>query len=99
MSQSRRDFLKSSAAAGAAGYAMSMAANSYAQVPGANDRIGIAFLGVGGRCQQHIDVILAPASATSRMSPPSPSAMSGTAIRSSAAVTAAVCIPPPSAAA
>jgi predicted dehydrogenase len=59
MSQSRRDFLKTSAAAGAAGYAMTMAAKSYAQVQGANNRIGIAFLGVGGRCQQHIDEILA----------------------------------------
>jgi predicted dehydrogenase len=59
MSQSRREFLKTTAAVGAAGYAMTMSAKSYAQVPGANNRIGIAFLGVGGRCQQHIDVILA----------------------------------------
>ena len=58
MSQSRRDFLKTTAAAGAAGYAMTMAAKNYAQVPGANNRIGIGFLGVGGRCQQHVDVIL-----------------------------------------
>jgi predicted dehydrogenase len=59
MSQTRRDFLKTTAAAGAAGYAMTMAAKSYAQVPGANNRVGIAFLGVGGRCQQHVDVVLA----------------------------------------
>src|SRR5438309_3844570 len=58
MGQNRRDFLKTSAAAGVASYAMNMAAKSYAQVYGANERIGIAFLGVGGRCQQHIDVIL-----------------------------------------
>ncbi|MCI0378817.1 MAG: Gfo/Idh/MocA family oxidoreductase [Gemmataceae bacterium] len=55
----RRDFLKASAAAGVASAAMSMSAKSYAQVQGANGRIGVAFLGVGGRCQQHIDVILA----------------------------------------
>ncbi len=56
MSQTRRDFLKTAAAAGAAGYAMTMDAKSYAQVAGANERIGVAYLGVGGRCQQHIDV-------------------------------------------
>src|SRR5262245_51874132 len=51
----RRDFLKTTAAGAAA---LSLTASSYAKVAGANDRIGIAFLGVGGRCQQHIDVIL-----------------------------------------
>ncbi|HZT82537.1 MAG TPA: Gfo/Idh/MocA family oxidoreductase, partial [Gemmataceae bacterium] len=51
----RRDFLKTSAAGAAA---LSLAASTYANIKGANDRIGIAFLGVGGRCQQHIDVIL-----------------------------------------
>src|SRR6478735_5027800 len=55
----RRDFLKVSALSGVAGSAMTMNAASYGQVAGANERIGIAFLGVGGRCQQHIDVILA----------------------------------------
>lgn len=59
MSHDRRDFLKASAAAGATAYAMNMTAQSYAQVRGANERIGIAFLGVGGRCQQHVDVVLA----------------------------------------
>src|SRR5687767_9433114 len=54
----RRDFIKGSVAAGAAAYAMNMSAKSYGQVNGANNRVGIAFLGVGGRCQQHIDVIL-----------------------------------------
>jgi predicted dehydrogenase len=51
----RRDFIKTGAAGAAA---MSLTAASYARVSGANDRIGLAFLGVGGRCQQHIDAIL-----------------------------------------
>ena len=54
----RRDFLKSTAAGVAATGALSLSAKSYAQVQGANGRIGLAFIGVGGRCQQHIDVIL-----------------------------------------
>ena len=57
MEPNRRNFLQS--AAGAATVAMTMNAKNYGQVAGANERIGIAFLGVGGRCQQHIDVILA----------------------------------------
>ncbi|MBN9523089.1 Gfo/Idh/MocA family oxidoreductase [bacterium] len=52
---SRRSFLASTAAAGAA---LHLTAKSYSQVAGANGRIGVGFLGVGGRCQQHIDVIL-----------------------------------------
>jgi predicted dehydrogenase len=51
----RRDFLKASAAAGAA---LSLTAASAKRVYGANERLSIGFLGVGGRCQQHIDVIL-----------------------------------------
>ena len=51
----RRGFLKTTAAAGAA---LSLSAASYAKVKNANEKINIAFLGVGGRCQQHIDVIL-----------------------------------------
>jgi predicted dehydrogenase len=51
----RRDFLKG-AAAGAT--ALALTAASARRVYGANDRIRIGFLGVGGRCQQHIDVIL-----------------------------------------
>jgi predicted dehydrogenase len=51
----RRTFIQS-AAAGAT--ALSLAPQSYGRVLGANDRIGIAFLGVGGRCQQHVDVVL-----------------------------------------
>ena len=59
MKPDRRDFIRSAAAAGAATAAMNMSAKSYAQVAGANNRLNIAFLGVGGRCQQHIDTILA----------------------------------------
>jgi predicted dehydrogenase len=51
----RRDFLKSTAAGAAA---LSLTAASYARVAGANENLRIGFLGVGGRCQQHIDVIL-----------------------------------------
>src|SRR5688572_8021489 len=58
MNSDRRDFIKTSVLTGAATAAMSMNAASYGQVAGANGRIGVAFLGVGGRCQQHIDVIL-----------------------------------------
>jgi predicted dehydrogenase len=58
MEPNRRTFLQSTAAA-AATTALALDAKTYAQAPGANERIGIAFLGVGGRCQQHIDVILA----------------------------------------
>jgi predicted dehydrogenase len=54
-SVNRRAFLATSAAAGAA---LSLSAKSYAKVGGANGKINIAFLGVGGRCQQHLDVIL-----------------------------------------
>ena len=53
----RRDFLKVSAVAGVASAAMTMKASSYDDVAGANERINLAFLGVGGRCQQHIDII------------------------------------------
>lgn len=53
----RRDFLKTgTAAAGASAVVLSAA--GYNKVLGANERIGIGFLGVGGRCQQHLDVIL-----------------------------------------
>ena len=53
--------LGATAAAGvaAAATAMTLDAKTYAQAGGANNRINLAFLGVGGRCQQHIDVILA----------------------------------------
>jgi predicted dehydrogenase len=51
----RRDFMKA-AAVGAA--AATLPASSYGKVLGANDRIGVAFLGVGGRCQAHIGHVL-----------------------------------------
>jgi predicted dehydrogenase len=52
---SRRGFMKASAVAGAA---VSLPAASYAKVLNANENLRVAFVGVGGRCQQHIDVIL-----------------------------------------
>lgn len=51
----RRTFLQTTAVASAA---MTLPAASYAKVAGANGKINIAFLGVGGRCQQHVDVAL-----------------------------------------
>ncbi len=50
----RRNFLKTTASASA----LALTATSYAKVAGANDKLRIGFLGVGGRCQQHIDEIL-----------------------------------------
>src|SRR5215468_4295823 len=50
----RRDFLKATAAGAAA---LSLTAASAKRVYGANERIGVAFLGVGGRCQAHLDII------------------------------------------
>lgn len=49
----RRGFIQ--AAAGSAAVALSP--RSYGRVLGANDRIGVGFIGVGGRCQAHIKVI------------------------------------------
>jgi len=55
----RRDFLKTGATGAAVGATvLTLDAASYAKVRGSNDRIHIGFLGVGGRCQQHIDVVL-----------------------------------------
>jgi predicted dehydrogenase len=51
----RRDFVKTGVAAGAA---MAFTAASYDRVLGANENLRVAFVGVGGRCQQHVDVIL-----------------------------------------
>jgi len=50
----RRTFLKGSAAAGAA---LAFTAASAKRVYGANERIGVGFVGVGGRCQAHLDII------------------------------------------
>jgi predicted dehydrogenase len=54
-SVNRRHFLKTTAAGASA---LALPAASYAKVVGANGKVRIGFLGVGGRCQQHIDVIL-----------------------------------------
>jgi predicted dehydrogenase len=50
----RRDFLKASAAGAAA---VAFTAASYQRVYGANERIGVGFVGVGGRCQAHLNII------------------------------------------
>src|SRR5437660_12845233 len=50
----RRDFLRTTAAGATA---LSLTAASASRVLGANDRIGVAFLGVGGRCQEHIGIV------------------------------------------
>jgi predicted dehydrogenase len=57
MKSNRRGFLKATAASAATASVASLTAKSYANVRRANERIGIAFLGVGGRCQQHIDIL------------------------------------------
>jgi predicted dehydrogenase len=49
----RRGFLGATAVAGTA---LTMTAKSYGKVLGANGKINVAYIGVGGRCQQHIDV-------------------------------------------
>jgi predicted dehydrogenase len=54
MSADRRDFLKGAAAAGAA---LTLNAASYARVTGANGTIRVGFIGVGGRCQAHVDLV------------------------------------------
>jgi predicted dehydrogenase len=54
-SVNRRAFIAASTAAVGA---MSLPAASYARVKAANEKLKIAFLGTGGRCQQHIDVIV-----------------------------------------
>src|SRR5262245_33661954 len=50
----RRDFIKTSAAVGTA---LALSATTASRVYGANERIGVAFVGVGGRCQAHLDII------------------------------------------
>src|SRR4051812_5288231 len=52
---SRRGFIAATAATAGA---LSLSAKSYAKVAGANEALRVGFLGVGGRCQQHVDVIL-----------------------------------------
>src|SRR5437899_5677634 len=50
----RRDFLKTTAVGATA---LSLTAASAERVLGANERIGVAFVGTGGRCQEHIGII------------------------------------------
>jgi predicted dehydrogenase len=50
----RRDFLKNSASVAAG---LTLTAASAGRVLGSNERIGVAFLGAGGRCQAHIEVV------------------------------------------
>ncbi len=52
----RREFLGKTGSL-LAGSALAMAANSYARVIGANDRIRIAQLGCGGRSQGHVNMV------------------------------------------
>ena len=58
MQLDRRNFLHAAATSDVASSATNFITESYAQVAGANERVCIAFLGVGGRCQQDIDPIL-----------------------------------------
>ncbi len=51
----RRNFLKASAAGATA---LTLTAASASRVYGANERVGVAFIGTGGRSQAHLDVIL-----------------------------------------
>ena len=53
---SRRDFIKTSAAALAAASVFSVPYISRGTVRGANDRIGIGFIGAGGRSDAHMDM-------------------------------------------
>src|SRR2546421_9242825 len=50
----RRDFLKTTAVGATA---LSLTAASAERVLGANERIGVAFIGTGGRCQEHIGIL------------------------------------------
>ncbi len=51
----RRGFLKTTAVGASA---LALSAASYERAIGANEALRVGFLGVGGRCQQHVDVIL-----------------------------------------
>jgi len=54
---SRRDFLKTAAAATSAVAAFASPQIVSAQANGANDRIGVGFVGTGGRCGAHLGII------------------------------------------
>jgi predicted dehydrogenase len=51
----RRNFLKATAVGATA---LSLTAASASRVYGANERVGVAFIGTGGRSQAHLDIIL-----------------------------------------
>jgi predicted dehydrogenase len=55
---SRRDFLKQGAAAGAASLVAAPLVLAGEQVKGANERIGVGFIGTGGRAGAHIGICL-----------------------------------------
>ena len=53
----RRDFLKAGTLAAAAAYTASQWTILPAKAQGANDRIGVGFIGTGGRCGGHMGII------------------------------------------
>ncbi|MCH5375682.1 MAG: Gfo/Idh/MocA family oxidoreductase, partial [Planctomycetes bacterium] len=54
----RRDFLRTAGAAATAASFVAPRVTILAQeTRGANERIGVGFVGVGGRCQTHIDIV------------------------------------------
>jgi predicted dehydrogenase len=55
MPQTRRKFLRSTAATTAASFAVPLILAQ--ETKGANDQIGVGFIGTGGRCNNHIDII------------------------------------------
>ncbi len=58
--KSRRDFLKATTASAAAATVLRPTFSIAAErSKGANERIGVGFIGTGGRCQSHIDIVLA----------------------------------------
>jgi len=59
-SVSRRDFIKNTTAGAAAASAATglLTAKNYAAAAGANQRLRVGFLGVGGRCQAHVNAVM-----------------------------------------
>ena len=58
--KSRREFLKATTATAAAASVLRPAPTIAGErAKGANERIGVGFIGTGGRCQAHIDIVLA----------------------------------------
>ncbi|MCL2304446.1 MAG: Gfo/Idh/MocA family oxidoreductase [Planctomycetaceae bacterium] len=53
----RRAFLKTGALTAAAAYTIPQFTVLPAKAQGANDRIGVGFIGTGGRCRAHIEII------------------------------------------